>query len=479
MSEGDPLLALAAEAMDAWLVGGALRDRLLGRATADYDVAVAGDPASLARGVARRTGGHAFLLSEGFRSWRVVVRQRDWQVDVLPVVGGAIETDLAARDFTVDALALPLRELARTKLDAVGPIGRIAGLLDPYGGLSDLRARRLRMVSPQAFERDPVRILRLARLACELAFAVGSETREAARRNAARLEAVAAERVFGELKRILCSDRPLQGLDEMDALGATERVIPEVAALRGTEGIHDDHPDAYEHTRAVLTEVIALARDPEPAFGDCGPAVRAVLSRPLADELTRAQGLRFGALLHGIAKPAGRVDADGRASAMVQDVEGAALASEVLGRLRASDRLRQYVAALTEHRLLFGYLAPRAPLCRREIYRYLHGSEPVQVDVTVLGLADRLASPNEGSRPAADIHLAVARQVIAEALAWGATPPRPPLRGDELVRGLGIPPGPELGLILEELREASFVGEVATRDEALELAAQLYRGRSQ
>lgn len=482
MSPEEPLRALAASRGEAWLVGGALRDRLLGRATTDYDVAVVGDPASLARTLARQAGGHAFLLSEGFGGWRVVARHGDWQVDVLPVVGGGIETDLAARDFTVNALALPLGALAASMPNflatGVQPLvlSSIPGLIDPYEGLADLRARLLRMVSAQAFERDPLRTLRLARQVSELAFASDPATRDAARRSVARIQNVAAERVFGEFKRIICSDRPLAGLDEMDAMAATEVVLPELVALRGVRQSQYHHLDVYQHTRAVLSETIALVRDPDRAFGQYGRAVGAFLEQPLSNELTRAQALRFGALLHDIAKPPTRaVTADGRVTFLDHDVRGAELVNEVLGRMRASERLRQHVAALTKYHLMLGFLVHRAPLGRRVIYRYLHDSEPVQIDVTALSVADRLATRGEGSGRAIESHLGVARQVIAEALDWSASPPRAPIRGDELARRLGIRPGPELGRILEQLREASFAGEVRTRDEALELAARLHR----
>ena len=162
----DPLHALADVPDGAWLVGGALRDRLLGRQTADYDLAVAGDPATIARGLGRDAGGYAFELSGAFAAWRVVAHDRTWQVDVLPVTGGSIEADLAARDLTVNAIAQPLAGGA---------------YVDPSGGLGDLRARRLRMVSARAFASDPLRTLRLVRLACELDFEVESETATAAR----------------------------------------------------------------------------------------------------------------------------------------------------------------------------------------------------------------------------------------------------------------------------------------------------------
>ncbi len=460
----DPLQALAASAGEAWLVGGALRDRLLHRATADYDVAVAGDPAVIAKALARELGGHAFLLSEGFGAWRVIARRRDWQVDLLPVAEGGIEADLAARDFTVNALALSLGG------DAV---------IDPFGGLADLEGRRLRMVSAQGFERDPLRTLRLARLSCELGFAVDDSTRETARRDAGGLVRVAAERILQELKLIVSCDRAPEALREMDAVGATEVLLPELSALRGVRQSPYHHLDVYDHTLAVLAETIALDRDPEPAFAEHAGPLKAFLERPLADELTRGQALRFGALFHDIAKPQTRaVVPDGRVTFMGHDAAGAVLAGEVLGRLRASERLRRHVAALTENHLALGFLVRRAPLDRREVYRYLRRCQPVQVEVTVLSAADRLATRGEAvGEHAIEKHLTLARQMVGEALAWRAAPPHPPLRGDELARALRMSPGAELGRLLEELTEASFAGEIHTRTQAVELAARLRERR--
>ncbi len=160
------------------------------------------------------------------------------------------------------------------------------------------------------------------------------------------------------------------------------------------------------------------------------------------------------------------------------DALGAELAGEVLARLRASERLREHVAAVVRHHLRLGFLVHEAPLDRRQIYAYLHDTEPVQVDVTVLSVADRLATRGVDSERAIDRHLVLARGLVGEALAWAAAPPRPPVRGDELARELGIAPGPELGRLLRELRAAAFAGEVSTREEALELGAALHRGGS-
>lgn len=456
----DPLDALVSAAQEpAWLVGGAVRDRALGRRTDDYDVAVTGDARGLALELARSADAHAFALSETFGVWRVVARNHRWQVDVLPVVGGSIESDLAGRDFTINAIAEPLGGGAH---------------VDPFGGMRDLAERRLRMVSPSAFTDDPLRVLRLARLACELGFSVETETVAAAARSASGLRRVAPERVFAEFKRIVIADRALEGLTLMDELGATDVVLPELSRMHGVGQSPYHHLDVYEHTRSVLAAAIELARDPGRWLGEHADAVASFLAEPLANELTRGQALRFGALLHDVAKPeTRRVTPEGRVTFIGHDAEGAEMAAAVLSRLRASERLREHVAALTRHHLRLGFLVHEMPLGRRSIYRYLRACQPVQVDVTLLSVADRLATRGRGSEEAIRRHLELARELLGEALAWHQGPPRPPVRGDELARAVGLRPGRELGRILAELEEASFAGEIDSPEQAIERARQL------
>jgi poly(A) polymerase len=456
-----PIAALAQIADQAWLVGGAVRDRLLERETADYDVALTGEVADVARALGRAAGGFPFLLSSEFGAWRVVAHDRSWQLDLLPLDGATIEQDLARRDLTVNAIAESLAGGA---------------YVDPFGGIEDLRRRRLRMVSRSAFERDPLRTLRLARLGCELGFSIEPDTLATARNSAPALAQIAPERIFAEFKRLICADRALDGLDLMDATGTTDAVLPELAALRGVQQSRFHHLDVFDHTRAVLAETIALVRDPELVSAGAGDteAIRRMLAEPLANELTRGQALRFGALFHDIAKPQTRgVTGEGRVTFIGHDEAGAELGASVLRRLRASERLRAHVAALTRQHLRLGFLVHEMPLSRRAIYDYLHACAPVGVDVTLLSVADRLATRGDGSEAAIAKHLSLARQLLGEALAWVADPPRPPLRGDELARALGIRPGPAIAELLAELEAASFSGELTTREEAIARARQL------
>ena len=462
-----PLDALGAMPTSAWLVGGAVRDRLLGRRTTDYDVVLAvGDPTAVepvARDLARAAGGFAFALSEAFGAWRVVAHARDWQVDLMAVEGGSIEADLERRDLTINAIAEPL--------------SGDRGLIDPTGGIADLEQRRLRSVSGHAFTDDPLRVLRLVRMAVEFDAEVEPDTARLARNAAGGLEHVAPERVFAELRRVIAADRALDGLELMDAVGATAVVLPELVALEGIEQSRFHHLDVLGHTRAVLAETIALERDPGATFGQLGERLSAFLAQPLANELTRGQALRFGALLHDIAKPQTRAQSpEGRITFMHHDETGAGVAAEILGRLRASERLSAHVAALTRHHLRLGFLVHRMPLERREVYRYLEACSPVAVDVTVLSVADRLATRGDNAQRAIALHLELARELLPEALAWAEHPPRAPVRGDELSQALGIRPGPQLGELLHELTEAAYAGEVQSPEEAIGYARQLVSG---
>jgi putative nucleotidyltransferase with HDIG domain len=419
-----------------------------------------------ARPVARRLGqaldAHAFELSDGFGAWRVVAREHNWQIDVVALFDGQVERDLAQRDLTINAMAQSL---------AGGEV------IDPFGGRADLAAGRLRKVSDGAMEADPLRVLRVARLACELGFDVDGETLGSAQAAADGLAGVAPERVFAEFKRIVVADRALEGLDLLETLGATAIVLPELSALHGVRQSSYHHLDVHGHTHAVLAATIDLQRAPARWFGAVATELDAFLSQPLANELTRWQAMRFGALFHDIAKPQTRsVTASGKTTFMGHDRAGAQVAAEMLTRLRASQRLSEHVAALTTHHLRLGFLVHEAPLSRRAIYRYMRACEPVEVDVSVLSVADRLATRGRNAERAIERHLELARELVAEALQWRAHRPRPPVRGDELVRELGIRPGPRLGQMLGELEQAAYAGEIDSRAQALERARELMDG---
>jgi tRNA nucleotidyltransferase/poly(A) polymerase len=463
------IVASALAGSAAWIVGGAVRDELLGRAVDDVDVALDGDVRAAAAAVAGAAGPGAarFELSGPFRTWRVVGPDHAWQVDLSALRGGSITADLQLRDLTINAMARAVDGQE---------------ILDPTDGRNDLDHRVARVVSAQSLSDDPLRTLRVARFACELDLTVERETARLTATHAGGLDRIAGERVFAELKRIIAAPRIRAGLALMDELGLTVHALPELSALAGVEQNRYHHADVLGHTLEVLDEVLAFEQDPSVTFGpERADEVRALLAEPLADGLTRGHGLRLGALLHDAAKPQTRAVGPGGETLGFprHDVEGAQLVRDLFGRLRTSEALRGHVAALTRHHLRLGFLVHERDalgvLPRREVYRYLVQTEPVEVDVTLLSTADRLATRGHKGDESIAKHVALARQMLGDALDWraGRTRPAPLLRGDELARELGIEPGPLVGQLLDGLAEARFAGEIADRQEALAAARAL------
>jgi putative nucleotidyltransferase with HDIG domain len=463
-----PPVALARQALagdeGVWIVGGAVRDAALGRDVVDLDLAVAGDPAAPAKALAREGKGHSFELSAEFATWRAVAADGSWQIDLTGLRGETIEADLAERDFTIGAVAVPL---------AGGePI-------DPHGGLGDLDRRLLRVVGERSFAADPLRLLRAARLAAGLGLEVDAGTVALARSEARRAAEAAGERQLLELRQLIGGADPLRGLRLLDELGLTAVVLPELDALRGVEQGPNHHLDVYCHTIAVLERTLEVERDLERFGGERAAELESVLAEPLADEISRATALRFGALLHDIGKPATRTEKNGFVTFIGHDRDGAEIVGALCARLRASRALTRHLQGLTLHHLRLGFMVREAPLPPRRIHDYLRATEPVGVDVTLLTVADRLSARGSGplaSEEAIQAHLDLAREMLAAALDWRRQgPPKPLVRGDELAIELGIPQGPEVGELLEELEAAQYAGEISAWDEAVEHARRLRR----
>ncbi len=445
------------DAADAWIVGGAVRDAALEREVSDLDLAVAGDPGAAARAIAAELGEHAFELSAEFGTWRIVSPSQGWQIDATALRGDGIDADLAERDFTIGAVAVPLGG---------------GEPLDPFDGLPDLDRRVLRAVGEQSFTSDPLRLLRAARLAAELGLEIDPGTVGLARAAAARAADPAGERQLAELRQLLGGPDPLRGLALLDELELTAVILPELENLRGVEQGPNHHLDVHGHTLAVLEHALEVEADLDRFAGESAAEVAELLAEPLADEVSRGTALRFGALFHDIGKPATRAEHNGFIGFRGHDQVGAEIIGAICGRLRASRRLTQHLQGLALHHLRLGFLIPEAPLPPRRVHEYLRATEPVAVDVTLLTVADRLSARGAGplaSPEMVEAHLSLARQMVAAALDWRREGPPPPLlRGDELSRELGIEPGPRLGEALAELEAAQYAGEVGDRATALE-----------
>jgi tRNA nucleotidyltransferase/poly(A) polymerase len=441
---------LAALGDGAWVVGGGLRDALMGRPVADIDVAVAGDPEEAARRLSRAHRAGRFRMSQAFGAWRVQGGGLPVAVDLMPLQGGTLEADLARRDLTVNALAVPV----------TGP----PEVVDLHGGLGDLAARRLRAVRADALQADPVRILRVARQAEQLGFAVDPGTVALARAAAPRVWEPAAERIRDELYRIARLPGAWRALEVLDALGGLGALVPQLEESRGLDQSAYHHRDVLGHVLEVVRHACELTADPEPVFRRDAGRLRELLAAPLADDLTRGQALVLSALLHDMAKPATRGELPGgRVTFMGHDRLGAAMADDLLARLRTATRVRRTVVASVREHLRLGFTVHRQPVSVRQVDRYLRATAPAETEQIVLSVADRLATAGPRSAPIQITrHLDLARQVLRIHLALlDRGPIPPPLPGDRLADALGLAPGPWLRGALEAVREEQLTGPVA------------------
>lgn len=448
----EALSAALAPGDEAWLVGGALRDELLGLPVRDLDYVVKGAAEAAARRLADLLGGAFFVVSERFAAYRVIVGKR--RVDVAPLRGATLEDDLRRRDFTFNALARPVRGAA-----AKGTVAPVGELLDPLGGASDLRERRLVLCSANALTDDPLRALRLVRFACRFALRPEGASLAAARRAMPGLADVSGERLQEELSELLALPAPESALRGLADLGGIAVILPELEALRGVQQNAYHHLDVFDHTLEALTFLPGVV---DQLGGPLNLADARSLGLPDAAPLVP---LGYAVLLHDIGKPAAkRSDEAGRIMFWRHDQIGSDMAADVARRLRMSRRCEAFLALLVRQHLRLGFLVRETPLTARALAHYRRDVEPYVFESVALSLADRLATRGERTSAASIArHFRLARDV------WGEVAkesPSLPLGGAEVMALLGIEQGPRVGAALAALREEVEAGEVVSREQA-------------
>lgn len=440
---------------EAFLVGGTVRDGLLGAATADLDVAVPRGALALARRLAARCAGSMVPLDPERGVARVLAG--GGRLDLADFRAASLPADLRARDFTVNAMAVSLRELLGK--------GR-APVIDPTGGLADLRARRLRLTGEATLADDALRGLRGVRLEAALGLRLDLPSRRLIRRHARDLAGVVAERVRDELLAILALAGAAPAVRRLDALGLLAEVLPEVEPMRATGQPAPHRFPVLEHSLRALAGadrlLAGLAR--LAPFAD-------ELARHLAGELgggvDRAQIVKLAALLHDVAKPETRRVIRGRVRFLDHDVIGAERVRAIGARLRLPGRAIDTLAHLVRHHLRPMHLAQAGVVTRRARYRFFRDLGDEARDLLVLALADGAAV--RGESPFSTWRRSpVIRDLLAGWPAEAAAQAAPSLlRGEDVMQHFGLGPGPAVGQLLRRAREAQALGQVGTREEAL------------
>ena len=464
---------------DVWVVGGAVRDAIRGREVHDIDLVLAGDAQPVGQAVADFLGGTPVSV-EGWNITRVVLapaREGGATPFLIDVGGyhGALEENLRSRDFTVDAMAVPLRCWDTDE--------RFDSIEDPLNGRADLIHGVIRATGDGVFQADPGRLLRGVRLANRLGFRMEPDTARAIRRDAPLLHRVSPERVRDEFMAILAADGARTQLEVLDRLDLLCRVIPELEAARGCEQPRAHHYwDVWGHLLHCVEYAEAVtAGHRNNAIYTMAPwtaAEDAHFGEIIGDGHTRRTVLKLAALLHDIAKPQTKApDQNGRIRFLGHSEQGAEMVETRLPALRLSRRTTALVSAMVLHHLRPSQLRERDKMpSPRAIYRYYRDVGDAAVDTLYLAMADFLAARGPELSPERWNNYA---RMIATVLEAGAAPPvreegpRALVNGNNLMDALHIPPGPRVGALLERLREAQAVGEITNREDALALAARL------
>jgi poly(A) polymerase len=491
--------AALADGPTVYLVGGAVRDALINRPTHDLDFCLEGEAIKTARQVAGALthSGEAIIKVDFFPldserdTGRVLVTNEDGSrttMDFAAFRGADLEADLASRDFTLNAIALNLKD---------------DSLHDPLGGAMDLKEKRLRACSPSAFLDDPVRILRGVRLAANFGFHILPETRTAMKDAAGQLGKVSPERMRDELFRILDGPQPAACIRALDMLGALEKVLPELCELKGVEQRPPHVHDVWEHSLSVASHLeniflaLAPAYDQEKnadlfngllmlRLGRYRQPLSESLARPLTADRTLRALLCLAALYHDIAKPASKqIDENGQVRFWGHDRLGVEIASaRARSLVLSNEEIQRLETIIRNHmRVLFhvNRLMDEQKLpSRRAIYRFFRETGVAGVDVCLLALADLRAS-YEQTMP--QEIWAAALEIVREFLEnWFEKPAEaiaPPalVDGNDLMKELDLPAGKQIGRLLEAIREAQAAGDLTTREQAMALARKLIEAR--
>ena len=459
----------------AYVVGGYLRDFLLSLpGERDVDIAVAGDSQSIGRDLAGALGGTFVPLGLNHGVARVTVQGFEGRRLTIDLKGfsGDIEEDLARRDFTIDAMALPLEHWSCSL-----PGDRV---VDPYNGRQDLARKRIRALSPRVFQDDPARLLRAVRLAARLRFGVEPETARLVRGEAFRISEVSGERLRDEFLAVLSLDGARGHLEVLDRLDLLCRIIPELALTKGVDQPREHYWDVWGHMiHAVETaELVTQGHQNSPiyTFVPWSAETEDYFGQDVSDGHTRRTLLKLGALFHDIAKPqTKKIDETGRTRFPDHSVLGAAMAASRLDQLKVSSGGIARVSKMVEQHLRPMHMMQGVEVpTRRAIYRYFRDLDDVAVDTLYLCLADYLAA--KGPELSLDDWTTHAR-MVAHILHNNCPEPdfSAPGRlvsGHDLMEQFDLDPGPLIGTLLEKIQEARAAREISSRDGALALAAE-------
>ncbi|HBB67992.1 MAG: hypothetical protein A2X28_07325 [Elusimicrobia bacterium GWA2_56_46] len=491
---------------EAFIVGGAVRDAVLKRPVKDLDLAVRDSPDfdAKVKKLASRLKASVFILDEEHRVYRLALRsadaprasgtapeqkERGLQLDISPFQGKDLLEDLLRRDFTVNAMALPLApgfSPIRDKKTGLFmlPAVKTTDLIDPAAGLKDLKSGTIRLVTPKALTEDPLRLLRAFRFSSGLGFKIAPATLKLIKIHSALITRSAPERIHDELLMILASPAAAARVKELYKSGLLTAILPELEAQRSCAEVYYGKGGVLKHTFAVIERLDHLFADPGAYLPDW---------RKFGEFLAEKEILKLAALLHDVAKPPCARMIKGRLRFFGHEEHGALMAARILERLRFSrDHVKLLTRTIGSH-LRPGNLASNDAISDRAVFRFFRNMGEYTIPLLLLCWADhssyitlaqlRSLKTRMKEKPFAIPKGGLPRDGIKKTLRFlqvlnslfrtyvakniKAKTARL-ITGHDVMKILAMKPGPEVGGVLEKVSLRQFEGRIKTRRQALE-----------
>ena len=471
---------------EIYLVGGAVRDLLTNRRSPDFDFAVPSNGISLARTVANALKADFMVLDGERDTGRVIIIEDGTYtyLDFAAYRGATLEEDLRDRDFTINAIALNLRDIT---------------VIDPLNGATDIRAKVIRACSPDSLSNDPVRILRAVRQAAAFGFSIDKSTREWMKQAADKVNNVSIERVRDEVFKMLGGPKASASIRALDMLGVLQHLMPELLKMKGVTQSNPHIHEVWVHTLAVvdqledlLTSSLRLDFDPEKTsdmfMGLISLKIgryREQIAKHFANQLNPSRShrslLMFSALYHDICKPDTKtIDENGRIRFFDHDIKGAEVTADRARAFNLSNDEVERLHTIVRHHMRFHFFADRLeregqPPSRKAVYRFFRDSGAAGVDLILLALADlRGTKGNELTQVTWTVYLDIARILLENYWEHPEEVVNPPrlIDGNELMKELSLQPGKVVGTLLESIRENQAAGKIVDKEQALAFARE-------
>ena len=465
----------------SYLVGGVLRDSILGTTNPDVDIAVVASAMDVAKKVATIMNGKSFQLDKSRNICRVLanVLGNEIQIDIASAQNG-ISSDVEKRDFTINSLALDVNDV---DCNYGVPQFEISKIIDEHRGIEDILNGSLRMTSSQVFKEDPLRILRGARLTAQYNLDIDKYTETQIKESSSLISRVSSERIRDEFLKLLSLQQSTKNLTKMDELGILTNIIPELEASRETSQPPSHHWKVLEHMVQTVgqAENIVTGKQinagPYPKFTlKYIPSIDAHLTyfeQNYSDSQSRLTFLKLACLLHDVGKPKTKtVDPDGKTRFLGHDKLGEEIARSILKRMKFSNSGIELVTNQISNHLRPSQISNQGQdPTPKAIRRYYNDTSGASIDILYLNLADYISAKGPKLTQIEWIDHCRKINIIAKSESSYKRDENQAklVSGHDIMVGLCLNPGPFIGTLIKDVEEARLEGLVSNKKEALEL----------